>query len=62
MIGYTLTPKQYDQIQGQYYSKFNFFNCLYDINGFCFLFLLDKDKHQVKKSKYNWVLDLPNFQ
>lgn len=61
MIGYICTPEEKDLIQGQYYSECKFFNCLYDINGFAFLFLSDEDKDQVKESKYDWVLDLPNF-
>jgi hypothetical protein len=58
MIGYTLTPEQYDQIQGQYYTASQFFNCVQDINGTWFLFLSDQDKPEVEASQYAWVLTL----
>jgi hypothetical protein len=59
MIGYTLTPDQYEQIQGQYYTQLQFFNCVADINGTWFLFLSDQDKPEVQASQYAWVLTLP---
>jgi hypothetical protein len=59
MIGYTLTPDQYEQIQGQYYTASQFFNCVADIDGTWFLFLSDQDKPEVEASEYAWVLDLP---
>jgi hypothetical protein len=62
MIGYTLTPDQYEQIQGQYYTESQFFNCVQDINGVWFLFLSDQDKPEVEASEYAWVLTLPQAE
>jgi hypothetical protein len=62
MIGYTLTPDQYEQIQGQYYTPSQFFNCVADIDGTWFLFLSDQDKPEVETSEYAWVLDLPQAE
>jgi hypothetical protein len=58
MIGYILTTEQYDQIQGQYYTPYQFFNCVQDINGVWFLFLSDEDKPEVEASEYAWILTL----
>ena len=62
MIGYTLTPDQYTQVQGQYYTEYQFFNCVADINGVWFLFLSDEDKEEVAVTEYDWVLDLPEAE
>jgi hypothetical protein len=62
MIGYTLTPEQYEQIQGQYYTASQFFNCVADIDGTWFLFLSDQDKPEVETSEYAWVLTLPQSE
>jgi len=62
MIGYICTPEQYEQIQGQYYTESQFFNCVADINGVLFLFLSDQDKPEVLASAYAWVLDLPEAE
>jgi hypothetical protein len=62
MIGYILTNKQYEQIQGQYYTDSQFFNCVADIDGTWFLFLSDQDKPEVEASAYAWVLDLPQSE
>jgi hypothetical protein len=62
MIGYTLTPDQYEQIQGQYYTASQFFNCVADIDGTWFLFLSDQDKPEVAVTEYAWVLDLPEAE
>ena len=59
MIGYILTNDQYDQVQGQYYSEYQFFNCVADINGVWFLFLSDEDKQVVATTEWSWILDLP---
>lgn len=59
MIGYILTTQQYNQIQGQYYTPYQFFNCVQDINDVWFLFLSDEDKPEVTSSEYAWVLELP---
>jgi hypothetical protein len=58
MIGYILTIEQYNQIQGQYYTPYQFFNCVQDINDVWFLFLSDEDKPEVASSEYAWVLEL----
>lgn len=58
-IGYILTNEQKDQVQGQYYTPYQFFNCVADINGVWFLFLSDEDKPEVEASQYAWVLKCP---
>jgi len=62
MIGYTLTQEQYNQVQGQYYSEYQFFNCVADINGVWFLFLSDEDKQVVATTKWAWLFDLPQAE
>lgn len=59
MIGYILTIEQYEQIQGQYYSQSQFFNCVQDINDIWFLFLSDQDKEKIASTEWSWILDLP---
>jgi hypothetical protein len=61
-IGYTLTESEYTQVQGQYYTEYQFFNCVQDINGVWFLFLSDEDKQVVATTEYAWVLDLPEAE
>lgn len=61
-IGYTLSESEYNQVQGQYYTPYQFFNCVADINGVWFLFLSDEDKPEVEASEYAWVLDLPEAE
>jgi len=62
MIGYILTNDQYEQVQGQYYTSSQFFNCVADIVGVWFLFLSDQDKPEVLASEYAWILDLPQAE
>jgi hypothetical protein len=62
MIGYTITQEQYNQVQGQYYSEYQFFNCVADINGVWFLFLSEQDIALVQESQYAWVLTLPQAE
>jgi len=62
MIGYILTNEQYTQVQGQYYTEYQFFNCVQDINGVWFLFLSDEDKQVVANTEWAWVLDLPEAE
>jgi len=62
MIGYILTESEYAQVQGQYYTEYQFFNCVADINGVWFLFLSDEDKAEVSITEYAWVLDLPEAE
>lgn len=59
MIGYILTIEQEQQIQGQYYSEFQFFNCVQDINDVWFLILSNEDKVVVQSTEWAWVLYLP---
>ena len=59
MIGYILTPEQYNEVQGQFYTPYEFFNCVQDINGVWYLFLSDQDKTQVTETEYAWLLELP---
>lgn len=62
MLGYQLTQDQYNQVQGQYYSEYQFFNCVADINGVWFLFLSDEDKQVVATTEWAWILDLPEAE
>jgi hypothetical protein len=62
MIGYQLTPDQYTQVQGQYYTEYQFFNCVLSIDNVWFLFLSDEDKPIVATTEYAWVLDLPQAE
>jgi hypothetical protein len=62
MIGYILTNEQYTQVQGEFYTPYEFFNCVQDINETWFLFLSDQDKPEVKATEYAWVLDLPQAE
>jgi hypothetical protein len=58
MIGYILTPKQKDAIQGVLFCDAIFFNCVQDINDVWFLFLSDQDK-EILPQEYLYLLDLP---
>jgi len=59
MIGYILTTENYDQVQGQFYTPYEFFNCVQDINDIWFLFLSDQDKSQIEATEWAFILDLP---
>ena len=59
MIGYILTVDEKDQIQDQYYTEYQFFNCVQDIDDVWYLMLSDEDQPEVEASQYVWVLDLP---
>ena len=59
MIGYILTTEQYDQVQGQFYTDSQFFNCVQDIDNIWFIFLTELDKETILKTEWNWILDLP---
>lgn len=59
MIGYILTQDQYQEIQGQFYSPNQFFNCVKDINEVWFLFLSNQDKEEIAVTEWSWILDLP---
>ena len=59
-IGYILTNDQYTQVQGQFYTPYEFFNCVADVNGIWFLFLSTQDKQQiVNDPTWSWILTLP---
>ena len=58
MIGYTLTIEQKESIQGVFYTQYEFFNCVQDINDVWFLFLSEQDK-EVLPSEYKYLIELP---
>jgi hypothetical protein len=62
MIGYILTNTEYNQIQGVFYTEFQFFNCVQDINNIWYLLLSDEDKIAVEFSQYSYILNLPTSQ
>ena len=60
MIGYILTEDEYTQVQGQFYTEDQFFNCVADINGVWYLFLSTQDKEIIVNDiVWNWILTLP---
>jgi hypothetical protein len=59
MIGYILTTEQYNQVQGQFYTPYEFFNCVLSIDNIWFLFLSDQDKTQITGTEWSWILELP---
>jgi len=61
-IGYTLSENEYNQVQGQYYTEYQFFNCVLSIDNVWFLFLSDEDKQVVATTEWAWVLDLPEAE
>jgi hypothetical protein len=62
MIGYTLTPDQYEQIQCKEFAPFQRFNCVQDINGVWFNFVTEQQIPEVEASEYAWILDLPEAE
>ena len=62
MIGYILTPEQKDQVQGQFYTPYQFFDCVQDIQDIWFTFLSEQDKQDILNAEWNWILDLPNAE
>lgn len=61
-IGYILTNSEKDQLQGQYYSPYQFFNCVLSIDDIWFLFLSQEDKIDLINTEWDWVLSLPEGQ
>ena len=59
MIGYILTNQEYEQLQGQFYSPYQFFNCVKDIDNIWFLMLSTQDKQEILNTEWNWILTLP---
>lgn len=62
MIGYILTPQQYNDIQGQEFAPFQCFNCVQDINGIWFNFVTEQQIPQVESSQWSWLFDLPQAE
>lgn len=63
MIGYILTTDQYNDVQGQFYTPYEFFNCVQDINDIWYLFLSEQDKEQIlNDATWNWLLTLPESE
>jgi hypothetical protein len=58
MIGYILTTENYNQVQGQFYTPYEFFNCVLSIDNIWFLFLSDQDKAQITGTEWAWILEL----
>jgi hypothetical protein len=58
MIGYILTPEQYQKIQGKFINPYCFINCVRDIDNVWFFFLSDQDK-ELLPSEYLYLLELP---
>jgi hypothetical protein len=60
MIGYILTNEQYLQIQGKFYTEYQYFNCIKDIYSVWFLILSEQDKQDILNDPtWNWILTLP---
>ena len=59
MIGYILSNQQKDAIQGVFYTPYEFFNCVQDINGVWYLFLSQQDKQAILNTEWNYLLALP---
>jgi hypothetical protein len=62
MIGYTLTPEQYQAVQGQYINPYQFINCVQDINGNWFFFGNEQDKEAFENTEFMWLFDLPQAE
>jgi hypothetical protein len=59
MIGYILTDEQKKEIEGVFYSDFEFFYCVQDINDIWFLLLSQQDKDYIVNTSWAWLLELP---
>ena len=62
MIGYKLTVAQKEDIQGNEYAPYQYFNCVQDINDIWFTFLTDEDKLKIENTEYKWILDCPQAE
>jgi hypothetical protein len=58
MKGYILTINQKEEIQGVFYTTYEFFNCVQDYNDIWFLFLSEQDKETIINTQWNWLLNL----
>tara|TARA_R110000868_G_scaffold305601_1_gene566674 strand:+ start:1757 stop:1978 length:222 start_codon:yes stop_codon:yes gene_type:complete len=59
MEGYILTIEQKEEIQGVFYTPYEFFNCVQDENDIWFLFLSEQDKETIVNTQWDWLLNLP---
>ena len=57
-IGYILTENEHTKVQGQFYTPYEFFNCVADINGTYFIFLSDENKLSLSETNWEWLLSL----
>jgi hypothetical protein len=62
MIGYTLTPDQYEQVQGVFITPYLFINCVQDINDVWFFFGNEQDKQAFANTQFMWLFDLPQSE
>ena len=58
MEGYILTIEQKEEIQGVFYTTYEFFNCVQDINDIWFLFLSEQDKETIVNTQWEYLLNL----
>lgn len=59
MLGYKLNQEQKNQLNGQYYAPYEFFNCIKDINGIFFLVFAQQNIVTIAQTSWVWVLTLP---
>ncbi len=57
---YILTVSQKNQVQNQYYSNSQFFNCVQDVNDKWFLFLTSGDTLAITDTSWEWILQCPS--
>jgi hypothetical protein len=62
MLGYQLNEQQKNQIEGQYYAPYEFFNCIKDINGLFFLVFSQQNIVTIASTQWVWVLTLPQAE
>jgi hypothetical protein len=62
MLGYQLNEQQKNQIEGQYYAPYEFFNCIKDINGLFFLVFSQQNIVNIAPTQWVWVLTLPQSE
>jgi hypothetical protein len=62
MIGYILTPEQYNEVQGKFITPYLFINCVKDINDIPFFFATEQDKELFQDTEYMWLFDLPTAE
>ena len=62
MLGYKLSHKQAEEVQGKFVTPYLFINCIQDINDVWFFFGNEQDKEMFKDSNYMWLFDLPQAE